>query len=281
MPTATNLDPAGLLPPFDNSLPATLRLHGEGELLRVHAMNRSSYTTRRFLFNPSDSIGAASNVFQFANGNLLQCEENSPELVRYAVAHGLKLASDDETSEAIGLVKCAITDVIEPFQFLRAAVSELAWRCHIILAKNDDYDMSFSDPGIPFSIFISVPGRYERTSVLRVAENLIHETMHLHLSLFESLSPLVNVESTWSMYSPWKHQNRPAQGILHGLYVFSVLRWMWLQVSQKTQSRIDLDFALRRITEIDEEVSAVQAIERCPVLTEAGKHMLQQLCETP
>ena len=167
--------------------------------------------------------------------------------------------------------------MVEPSPFLWSSVSELAWRCHIVLPLNDDYDVSFSDPAIPFSIFVSAPARNDRSSILRVAESLIHETMHLQLTLFEGLCPLVDTASTWSMYSPWKQQKRSAQGVLHGLYVFCVLRWMWRQISQTTRDRTDREFALRRISEIDEEVSAVRALEESPALTEEGRHFLHQL----
>jgi HEXXH motif-containing protein len=277
MPTTPDLDPASLLPPFESSLPATLRVSGERALLRFHALTRETYSTERFLSDSPDNIASVLNTIQVASGNLPLCEEISPELVRYSTEHGLELASAADTNWAIDLIEAALRDVIEPYPFLRSAVSELAWRCHIVLAQSDNYDVSFSDPAIPFSIFVSAPARNDRSSILRVAENLIHETMHLQLTLFEGLSPLVDTASTWSVYSPWKRQKRPAQGVLHGLYVFCTLRWMWRQISQTTRNRTDRDFALRRISEIDEEVSAVRALEESPALTEDGSHFLHQL----
>jgi len=197
--------------------------------------------------------------------------------VRYAEEKGLRLASDAAADRTIDLIEAALLEVVEPHPFLWSAVSELAWRCHIVLALDDDYDVSFSDPTIPFSIFVSAPARNDRSSILRVAENLIHETMHLQLTLFEDLSPLVDTASTWSMYSPWKQQERPAQGVLHGLYVFCVLRWMWRKISLTTRNGTDQYFALRRISEIDEEISAVRALEESPALTEEGRRFLHQL----
>ena len=277
MLTDHNLGPSSLIPPFAGSLPGTLRLAGEVALLRFHALTRETYSTERFLYDSPDKIAAVSNTIRVASSNQLFCESNSPELLRYSSEHGLKLANSADTNRAIDLIRAALLEVIEPYPFLRTAVSELVWRCHIVVAKDDGFDVSFSDPAIPFSIFVSAPARNDRTSILRVAENLIHETMHLQLTLFEGLCPLVDTASTWSMYSPWKQQERPAQGILHGLYVFFVLRWMWGQISQTTANRIDRDFALRRISEIDEEVSAVYNFVASPALTEAGKHFLQRL----
>ncbi len=277
MLTVPNLDSASLLPPFESSLPATLRLSGERALLRSHALTRETYSTQRFLSDSPDNNTAVLRTIPVASGNSLLCEARSGELVHYSAEHSLRLASDADADRATDLIEAALLTVVEPYPFLCSAVSELAWRCHIVLALDDDCDVSFSDPAIPFSVFVSAPARNDRSSILRVAESLIHETMHLQLTLFEGLSPLVDTVSTWSMYSPWKQQKRPAQGILHGLYVFSVLRWMWRQVSQATRTRTDRDFALRRISEIDEEVSAVRPLEESPALTKEGRHFLHQL----
>jgi HEXXH motif-containing protein len=252
-------------------------MSGERALLRFHALTRETYSTQRFLSDSPDSNPPVLKTIPLGSGHLLLYEARSSELVRYSAEHDLRLASDADAVRATDLVEAALLKIVEPYPFLSSAVSELAWRCHIVVAQSDDYDVSFSDPAIPFSIFVSAPARNDRSSILRVAENLIHETMHLQLTLFEGLFPLVDTASTWSMYSPWKQRHRPAQGVLHGLYVFCVLRWMWRQISQTTRSRSDRDFALLRISEIDEEVSAVRAFEESPALTEGGSHFLHQL----
>ena len=277
MPIGPNIDPAILLPPFESSLPAVLRLSGERALLKYHALTRETYSTAGCLSDSPDNNKVVLKTIPVATGALLICEGRSPELARYCAEHGLRLASDDGADRATSLLEAAVLKVVQPYSFLWSAVSELAWRCHILLSQDDDYDVSFSDPAIPFSVFISAPVRDDRISTLRVAENLVHETMHLQLTLFENLCPLVDTASTWSIYSPWKQQKRPAQGALHGLYVFCILRWMWRQLSQTTRDRTDIDFALRRISEIDEEVSAVRNLEESPALTDAGRHFLHHL----
>lgn len=241
-------------------------------------MTRQTYSTERFLSGSPDKHATASKTIRVLRGNSLICETTGPELLRYSAERGLELASEAaDTDRAVDLIEAALGDVIGPYTFLESAVSELAWRCHIVLAPGDNYDVSFSDPAIPFSIFLSAPAQGERSSILRVAENLIHETMHLQLTLFENVSPLVDSASTWSMYSPWKNGKRPAQGVLHGIYVFCVLRWMWRQISLTTRNGTDRDFAIRRISEIDEEVATVRALEESPALTKVGEHFLHRL----
>ena len=87
-------------------------------------------------------------------------------------------------AEQPDLIEAALKDVITPYPFLRSAISELVWCCHIVLPHGDDYDLSFSDPAIPFSIFISTPVSACQISVLRVAESLIHETHALAAHAF-------------------------------------------------------------------------------------------------
>jgi HEXXH motif-containing protein len=271
-----DLDPASLLPPFKSSLPVKLRRFGERTLRRNHALTRGTYSTRRFLSGSPCHAGAVLTT-QFAGGKWLVCEGESPELVRFCLEHDISLANNTDTNRAMDLIDSAIAEVIEPYPFLRSAISELAWRCHILHAQSGDYDTSFSDPGIPFSIFLSVPPHGVRRSILRVAESLIHETMHLQLTLFEAQCPLVDTASTWSMYSPWKRQQRQTQGVLHGLYVFCVLRWVWHEISRSSQNATDRQFALLRVSEIDEETDSVRPIEGSPALTSYGKQLLQQL----
>ncbi len=114
-------------------------------------------------------------------------------------------------------------------------MTELVRAVHLIASVGEDYDSSHSDPAILFSIFISVPSLPGRRSLLRVAEGLVHETMHLQLSLFETICPLVDGSVDWGLYSPWKQKKRQTRGIMHGLYVFGVLKWMWQRVQDSNR----------------------------------------------
>jgi hypothetical protein len=85
-----------------------------------------------------------------------------------------------------------------------------------------EYDISHSQPDLPFSAFISVPQPAERSASIRVAESLLHESMHLQLTLIDLIEPLA-LDSGRLGYSPWKRESRPIIGLLHGLYVFAVI----------------------------------------------------------
>lgn len=100
---------------------------------------------------------------------------------------------------------------------------------HIISSRGPGYDCSHSEPTIPFSILVSVP-LGERHAALRLAESILHEAMHLQLTLIEEDTDLVTSQVEES-YSPWQQQLRPAQGLLHGLYVFAAID-DWLAAQQ-------------------------------------------------
>jgi hypothetical protein len=52
---------------------------------------------------------------------------------------------------------------------------------------------------------------------------------------------------------------------------------MWQHFSKSTIRKSDRDFAARRISEIDQDVAAVRALEGAPALTEAGKQFVYRL----
>lgn len=280
MPDGLELPVEALLPPFASSLPTALRVIGERTLLRSRSLTRNSYSTERFLSAKVERRSSLLKRICARNGLVLKLESVTDAVECYSKQHELTLANDTDACAISAIVQAALNEVLQPHYCLCLAVSEFAWRCHVIVAQEVDYDVSFSDPEIPFSIFISVPTQNDRSSLLRVAENIVHETMHLQLSLFERCCPLIDTASTWALHSPWKHQQRPAQGILHGLYVFQVLRWMWQQTAQSTQSDSDRTFALRRICEIDIEINAVRPLEDSPALTQAGNVFLRRLFDS-
>jgi len=237
-----------------------LRAAGEHTLRESHSLTRHNYSTERFLIGIASESNVLLKTLRLGDTSLLQFEASSSAVERYCAQHNLRIKKAEDSIVGIDSIQVALSEIIQPCTSLFAAVAELVWRCHILDTECEDYDVSFSDPAIPFSIFVSVPARVDRRSVLRVAESLIHETMHLQLTLFEICCPLVDQRSNWSMYSPWKQQPRPAQGILHGLYVFHVLRWMWHQILQRTRIEMDHAFATRRIVEINDEISSVRAL---------------------
>lgn len=111
----------------------------------------------------------------------------------------------------------------------------------------------------------------ERHAELRLAESLLHEAMHLQLTLIERDAPIVGV-STGSGYSPWQGRQRPIQGLLHGLYVFTAIRqWLRRLADDPSLPSEDRVYADRRLIDIGAEIDAVSALGSAPDLTDFGR----------
>lgn len=155
----------------------------------------------------------------------------------------------------------AAADVLMHVPSMAESIGSVVKAIHPIQALRD-HDVSHSTPELPFSIFISMPEKDERDALLRVAESIIHESMHLQLTFVDSIEPLA-VDDRASGYSPWKGEVRPVTGLLHGLYVFAVIhqalgilagvRGEWRQYCRKRSSAIEHEIAL--LSEVPEGLS--------------------------
>ena len=168
-------------------------------------------------------------------------------------------------------------DMLAKVPTLQKAVATLVRACHILKPEDDDYDVSHSDPYVPFSAFVSVPQKRSTNDALRVVESLVHETMHLQLTLIERLRPLVHT-SDQTYFSPWKGAYRSLQGVLHALYVFRVLdRFFERLLRFPNWSVASIDHMHRRRCEISQQIRDVKTFQECPVLTELGNHFVRLL----
>ncbi|MBR0553746.1 HEXXH motif domain-containing protein [Sphingomonadaceae bacterium LXI357] len=155
-------------------------------------------------------------------------------------------------------------------------VTHLVRAIHVIEAPGPGYDISHSEPSIPFSIFVSVPVG-ERHGTLRLAESLLHEALHLQLTLLERHVPMV-LDTAATGYSPWQQSQRPLSGLLHGLYVFAAIdQWLALLDAAPSTSSEDRIYLTRRRAEIAEEIADVATLADAPSLTPTGHHLASWL----
>ena len=158
---------------------------------------------------------------------------------------------------------------------LLTTVASLVRTIHVIDPDGDDYDISFSEPHIPFSIFVSVPRGSGVTNPLRVAEAIVHEAMHLQLTFIEKVLPLVQFTGK-QHYSPWREEFRNAQGLLHGLYVFCVINEFLRSLPNNLESDL-LDHVEERLSEVRKQVNSVWAFQNSEDLTEIGAHFTRRM----
>lgn len=157
------------------------------------------------------------------------------------------------------------------------AVRSLVWSVTPIAVTGKDYDSSYSDPAVPFSIFIGAHEPGARIPAIRLAEGILHEAMHLQLSLIEDLMPLVQ-GSADRRHSPWQRTPRPTQGLLHGLYVFRVIQdWLGSLILGRHISGEALLHAHKRIEQIEEECAELASLAGSDELTAEGKSLVAAL----
>jgi HEXXH motif-containing protein len=160
---------------------------------------------------------------------------------------------------------------------LITTVAALVRSLHVIKPESADYDVSFTDPQIPFSIFVSVPQECTHINHLRIAEAIVHEAMHLQLTFIEKLVPLI-VNSTGMYFSPWKQEYRTPQGVLHSLYVFRVIdRLLEMTLSLRRCLKEEMSYIGERRVQIAEEMSQVKTFLDCPDLTPIGHGFVLRL----
>ena len=139
------------------------------------------------------------------------------------------------------------------------------------LASEPGYDVSHSQPRWPDRVFVSCPERADDIGALRLAEAVVHEAMHLHLTNEEERSALV-ATSTGLAHSPWRKASRPVQGVLHGLFVFTCIHRFLERVASTVPLTGDVNaYVAERLNTIDAELRQVDVTGLLSRLTFRGK----------
>lgn len=139
------------------------------------------------------------------------------------------------------------------------------------LAAKPGYDVSHSQPQWRETIFVSCPERDDDLGALRLAESIVHEAMHLHLTNEEVQAPLVAVPSEMA-HSPWRDIDRPVQGVMHGLFVFACIH-RFLQMLTIALPLVDdvHRYITRRLGTIAEELGQIDMQDLSRNLTPRGQ----------
>ena len=186
---------------------------------------------------------------------------------------GLEFASVAEMNEAeFPQVLERSLDLIRKVPPLHGTVAGLCRSLHLLVASGRDVDVSYSDPTLPFSVFVSCPPATERDRVERLAESIMHESLHLQLTLVESVNTfLIEELDDTPVSSPWKNELRSVRGLLHAVYVFGNLRYFWQHVA--TGLPESSSFAQERIETIKREMEAASHLLASRCLTEKGRRL--------
>lgn len=176
--------------------------------------------------------------------------------------------NQDLALEQLNLILSYIMEVdpTSVYQSVRILVKSV----HVLEANDAFTDVSYTDPDLPFTVFINLPNYECKNWLERAVENIIHETMHLQLSLLEDKYDLY-LDSTRKTYSPWKDAFRDSKGLLHALYVFANLQHFW----QEAYNNKNCSFAARRVEEIKYEKNLIDYELIKSLYTQKGVQLLR------
>jgi hypothetical protein len=157
------------------------------------------------------------------------------------------------------------------------AVSAVLSVVHVLKSESPEYDISYSEPTLPFSIFVGIDPTFPANPNLRLAESILHECMHLQLTLIEESTLLIAADSERHL-SPWRQALRPTRGVLHALYVFRVIQEFFRSlIASVNLSEDDRVHIRRRLKDIEIEVGQTGELSSSQDLTPAGRALVVRL----
>lgn len=268
-------------------LTADLAARAWESLHRDLGLTTNSYGTERVLFrNLSAPREVVTYLKTFAStchsAPTISIEELTPACAVQYQKQGVTFYTPNEIlhSPVLSCIEEALV-IINHVPSLMSTVAGLVRSLHVIKPLDDDHDMSFSEPHVPFSIFVSVPEKRIANDALRVAEAIVHEAMHLQLTLVDAALPLVS-STNERYFSPWRDEYRSAEGLVHALYVFRVIDRFMKELSQSNNNHAG-GYVSGRRREIAEETNQTVSFQSCSELTPIGPafiRRLQDLCES-
>ncbi len=170
----------------------------------------------------------------------------------------------------------------EVFQCIRGVrpayecLTHLVRMIQLLQEKSSTEDTSYSHPGLPFSIFLSIPENNSPDVVIRVAESIIHEVMHLYLTLIEKSVDLVR-DGNAQFYSPWRGQDRSIRGVLHGAFVFRAVFDFLHGVTKSLTTESQVQHCRDRQVEIRSQLEQISDFPSCTGLTVTGAELARAL----
>jgi HEXXH motif-containing protein len=257
--------------------------HGWKDLYHNIRLTSSDYGTARVIARDCSAPRKIISVIPAAlsdrdSEQVFQIELLSEDTSRRYEESGVKFYFEDEINEeklSKGIVEAV--NILKSLPTLFTTIAELVRSVHLLDAGDDDYDVSFSEPHIPFSIFISVPKVSSITNTLRIAEAIVHEAMHLQLTLIERLVPLVT-KTQRRIFSPWRGEYRSVRGVLHALYVFRVVdRFLEALLPVNTYNDGGLEYIQMRREEIYLQINTIRSLKDCSELTVTGASFVRRL----
>lgn len=153
----------------------------------------------------------------------------------------------------------------------------LVRRIQLLHTEDDEIDVSYSHPEIPFTIFVSLCRDNSGVADLRLAESILHEAMHLKLTLIEQHLPLIVPATTSTFFSPWREEQRPVRGVLHAIFVFKAVYDFYERLKTVLTEEKCLSYVSFRQSDILAEFTQVTGFPKSAGLTAYGASLAANL----
>ena len=258
----------------------TLAKWAETEVLEPFGLNLRSYGSARMYCRDRHLPREWAFRPPLVQGLSFGLEKLPTPLAHLATSSGVSLKKtcdlNEEYVRSVLWSSCNLIKELAPELF--SSVRMLLRSLHVLESPGRGYDVSFSLPCLPNSIFISIPQPRERDTISRLTEAIVHEVLHLQLSLVERICPVVRNDAEQEfVYSPWRDERRPLGGLIHGLFVFRGLELLWKRATNNHLVSV-FNFAKNRVEEIRRQCLLVEP-QKYQSLTSFGQKIFLRLVE--
>jgi HEXXH motif-containing protein len=235
------------------------------------------YATDWFLKKDKTATASPAKREEILEGSGIFLEYPTDTLRGFYAEHGLEPMSIEDIHQTGAIYKVqAALEMLGKVEGVQACMTLLV-RCIQVLKQEDpEIDISYSHPDIPFTIFVTVCEDLDTISSFRVAESILHEAMHLKLTLIEGVVPLIKEDARGKFFSPWRDELRPARGVLHGMFVFRAVGEYCGEVEEKWDAKVNL-YLRHRTADIQAALSQLIPFGSCEDLTMQGKQLTNNL----
>lgn len=253
----------------------------EWQNLHSSGINQKNYSTELMLDKQNSKSELAISHLAPKGFNTPVYIYSLPDKILSMYADSGFKAYSNEELKRLPVLECLqeSLEVLALVPSIYETISSLVTCLHIIRPEDDEFDISYSLPTIPFSIFVSVPSKRMDNDIFRVAEAILHEAMHLQLTLIEKTEPLI-IETDETYFSPWKNELRHPRGVLHAIYVFCVIKQFFELLIQNTMlENTTIEYLTRRYNDISEQLMEIKSFTDCTHLTKTGSLLISRLLE--
>lgn len=259
-----------------------LLVRHEWETLREQfSWHQDDYTTAGHVLNVPNFIASKIPISTWSNENQIYLEAPySNKLHQFYAENDLSLVEEDDLL-SIGAVEKLddALNLLDSVPGLVDCVAQLVRVIGVLKSANSDVDVSYSHPKLPFSIFVSVCNERSTEASARVAESILHEAMHLRLSLIQKVVDLLNPgsQSQVQYFAPWRQEERLADGVLHGIFVFRAMLDFFRRLVSDNKNDKVVKFSEQRIQEISSQLEQVRDFYKSSALNATGTELARQL----